>query len=57
MQGLADISAFPELSAGLVLLLLRCANFVESNLDVRWELQGWPVERTRLLFLETSFEL
>ena len=50
VQALADISALSNLAASLVLLLLRCADLREVDLDVGRELQRRSVERTCFLF-------
>ena len=44
MQTFADIAAFSDLAAGLVLLFLRCPYFAETQLDIGRKLQGRSME-------------
>lgn len=38
VQTFANVAALADLATRPVLLLLRCTNFTEVNLDIRWEL-------------------
>lgn len=50
MKTLSDVSTFANLSTSFVLFLLGRSYFAEANFNIRGELEGWPMERTSLLF-------